>query len=220
MKKIIKSTLILAFFITSCTKETYVEGLIPETTIIDINQTKEFVNDPNYYLSSSNFDFFLDTRLKKLKFYRYTRIIGAYSYLPYPLALTTDSVLEISLKPTGIQQAIDDNNGAGYTQKYSKNEIINPFGFTTFNSSLGGTCLIASKKSPFNNAWIEQNTYQTTWQMPLYKFRFNEKSYIGFNELITNTEVNYGWIEVTFSEKSVTINRIGYQKYFKIKAGD
>ncbi len=205
MKILIIITATLA--LCSCNKESLIEGITNEKNIVNVNVTKYFDNSGNakFTIKTGN-----DSIILNFTLYRY--LLGSFvpSYTPYN---SLDSNIQIKLT-TNVFMAHNKNNlGYYYLEGYNYNEVISPNYFGSLSMSL----IYGYRKFPYaSNTWLSSNTNGNATT----KWNFKEMKYLGFKTFSVTSLPNLGWIEITFTNNSVTIGKIGYQSLKQIKAGD
>jgi hypothetical protein len=191
---------LLLILVTGCTRETYVEGLIPVSKSFSTNfiaparnavitQVKFNIEGVDYPV---NFTF---NRVKVV------------STAPAYGASANDSLL-ICYLTSNLQ--LDIKNG--HIMKYNKGDELpaSPSGVST-NVPL----FAALKKSPHTGTFNSLTQIST---QPLY-FGLNQDGYFSFR--VNNSVVPvYGWVRLVLSDREILITEYGYRTFAPGKAGE
>lgn len=226
MKKLYFFALGLILF-SSCTKETYVEGLIAKTSIVEVNQKFQFErvsqNEERAFISLN-----VDGIDKGFYIFKKKYKLGTLQYTPYLNANPQDSILRITTRGSStLYLAAENNNGYTLIKNYTESELINPTSYIN-PGFYDIDFFLAIKKSPYTQSWSVLNSYQTPNFTEIFEWKLSVEGYLGFSTYpmspdfpsdLNEAPLSYGWIDMTINEKYIEVHRIGYQNSQSITAG-
>ncbi|TSJ42632.1 hypothetical protein FO440_00120 [Mucilaginibacter corticis] len=186
----------------SCTKYTYVEGMVPQLFIVPINTTIPIVN-----AKTVTFSLNIDGNACKINIttQRFKAIYGASTVYNYA---ANDSVIYATISSPIITFEVKNSS----INKYSKGAVMSE---NAFFASDGLSFFEANKKTPYTG------NYNTISQIStiLLNFGINQDGYIHFKVNDSKYPSLNGWIHVIINEKTIVFDQCAYQTFDNIIAG-
>ena len=200
MKKIVAIACMICLF--SCTKETYVEGLVPAQQTAVLNKVIPIVSNQQSSLSITINGHVYQFNTGTDRFKATNAIAASYSN-----CAVNDSVIQLRIASDLL---IDKKNNNCFT-KYNYGDTVQ-----LKNYSTGGAYVFAAvKKYPYTGGYqacTSINGYPAAWGI-------NQGGYLAF--LISPADMlpTYGWIHLDVTESMVYVDKCGYQTTEPIRMG-
>lgn len=197
MKNIIIVSVII--FLAGCTKETYVEGLVPNAKSFDLNKTMPIING-----QTTSCVIAVEGTNYQINFF-FSRYKSTAANTFYGAAIN-DSLIITSI--TSNLQIETKNNTIN---KYTAGELTNTSTtFATTNIPL----FAAIKKPPYTSGYTASSQSGSA----ILNFSINQDGYFAYK--INNAILPiYGWGHITIDDKNIVFDRYGYQTFEVCKAG-
>lgn len=206
MKKIIFCNIYIVALLSllSCNKESIFENIAPDPKIIVVNKTYPltYTNNETFIIKIESFD--VQMRIQTL--------VGK-GYINVSPFTSTDSISMTSIYPSGIGVNTLDN----CVKKLNKNEDVSETFF--YNNTAPHYLQFSKKSAPYSNSYTSVNTsFLYSGKIIKPTFGLNQTGYVGCEFFTTTGFKFFGWLYLTFSQSSFTIEKLAYCSSI-IKAG-
>lgn len=190
---------ILVCLLFGCTKVTFIEGLLPVSKTIELNQSIQLTNSQNnrFTLNLEGSDYPIDISCNRFK--------TTYED-PYYGAFSGDSILLLSI---GSQIPIQISSGT--VKKYEYDETIDT---STQTSNYNIPLILAIKNPPYNNDYISKSQIGTNH----LNFGLNQDGYIAFKTTVNAIPI-FGWAHIYINNFYITLEKYGYRTIEPGRAG-
>ncbi|MGI4870029.1 MAG: hypothetical protein ACRYFX_02490 [Janthinobacterium lividum] len=191
--------LLPALALVACTKETFVEGLVPQAQSFAASSRLYLLNGKvsSCQLTIEGLPYTLNLRTQKSRAITASTIYGT---------VATDSLLLVTAYAT---LPLEVRTGGLYG--YQPGEQLSETG--PFSSAETVLCE-AIRKSPYTAAYVPV-TQTSAFTL---RFALNQAGYLAF-KLGTTTKPFYGWVHLTIHSNYVDVDRYGYQSFAAPVAG-